>query len=308
MDMRILTEMFFPEIGTKAICPETGSQMALPKEELTIVDTVSYHLVPGKEYKLTGTLMDKESGEPLLVDKKPVTSELTFTPEEEEGSVELSFTFDASALRGKTIVAFESVSYQEKEIAVHADIKSAPQSIYFPEIGTTAKDGDQEAFAEKETQIIDTVACKGLIAGESYRLVGILMDKETGKEVLIDGNPVTAETAFKPEKPEGTVDVTFTFDAEALKEHDVVVFEKLYMTVKEEDKEKEIELTNHKDIQAESQTIKLTEVPTEPEKPADTPDAPKTGDTTNLWIPIAVLAAALAGIVAVVIRIRRKKF
>ncbi|GFI51396.1 hypothetical protein IMSAGC020_02608 [Lachnospiraceae bacterium] len=304
-------QMFFPEIGTKALCPETGSQMAVPKKELTITDTVSYHLVPGKEYKLTGTLMDKETGEPLLVDKKQVTSELTFTPEEEEGSVELSFPLDASALKGKTIVAFESVSYQEKEIAVHADIKSAPQSIYFPEIGTTAKDGkdgDQEVFAEKETQIIDTVAYKGLIAGESYRLVGTLMNKETGKEVLIDGKPVTAETTFKPEKPEGTVDVTFTFDAEALKGHDVVVFEKLYVTVKEEDKEKEIELTNHEDIQAESQTVKLTEVPTEPEKPVDTPDAPKTGDTTNLWIPVAVLVAALAGIVAVIIRIRRKKF
>lgn len=304
-------QMFFPEIGTKALCPETGSQMAVPKKELTITDTVSYHLVPGKEYKLTGTLMDKETGEPLLVDKKQVTSELTFTPEEEEGSVELSFPLDASALKGKTIVAFESVSYQEKEIAVHADIKSAPQSIYFPEIGTTAKDGkdgDQEVFAEKETQIIDTVAYKDLIAGESYRLVGTLMNKETGKEVLIDGKPVTAETTFKPEKPEGTVDVTFTFDAEALKGHDVVVFEKLYVTVKEEDKEKEIELTNHEDIQAESQTVKLTEVPTEPEKPVDTPDAPKTGDTTNLWIPVAVLVAALAGIVAVIIRIRRKKF
>ena len=131
-------QMFFPEIGTKASCPETESQMAIPKEELTIVDTVSYHLVPGKEYKLTGTLMDKESGKPLLVDEKPVTSELVFTPEEAEGTVELSFTFNASALKGKTIVAFESVSYQEKEVAVHADIESTPQSIYFPEIGTKA--------------------------------------------------------------------------------------------------------------------------------------------------------------------------
>lgn len=134
------------------------------------------------------------------------------------------------------------------------------------------------------------------------------MDKETGKEVLIDGKPVTAETTFKPEKPEGTVDVTFTFDAEALKGHDVVVFEKLFITMKEEDKETEVELANHEDIQAESQAVKLTEVPTEPEKPVETPDAPKTGDTTNLWIPIAVLVVSLAGIVAVVIRIRRKKF
>ena len=305
-------QMFFPEIGTKALCLETGSQMAIPKKELTITDTVSYRLVPGKEYKLIGTLMDKETGEPLLVDGKLVTSELLFTPEEEEGSVELSFTFDASALRGKTIVVFESVSYQEKEVAVHADIESAPQSIYFPEIGTTAKDGkdgDQEAFAEKDTQLVDTVGHKGLVTKDtSYRLVGTLMDKETGKEVQIDGKPVTAETIFQPEKTEGTVDVIFNFDATTLKGHDVVVFEKLYVTMKEEDKEKEVELTNHEDIQAESQTVKLTEVPTEPEKPADTPDAPKTGDTTNLWIPVAVLVAAFAGIVAVIIRIRRKKF
>lgn len=228
---------------------------------------------------------------------------------EAEGSVELSFTFDASALRGKTIVAFESVSYQEKEVAVHADIESAPQSIYFPEIGTTAKDGkdgDQEVLAEKDTQLVDTVEYKGLVTKDmNYRLVGILMNKETGKEVQIDEKPVPAETTFQPEKAEGTVDVIFHFDATTLKGHDVVVFEKLYVTTKDGDKEKEVELTSHEDIEAKSQTVKLTEVPTEPEK---TPDAPKTGDTTNLWIPIAVLVAAFAGIIVVLIRIRRKKF
>ena len=129
--------------------------MAPAKKELTIVDTVTYQrLVPGKEYKLTGTLMDQENGEFLLVDGKIITSELVFTPEAAEGSVALSFTFDSRALKGKTIVAFESLSYQEKEVAVHADIESEPQSIYIPEIGTTAKDGkdgDQEALAEKET-------------------------------------------------------------------------------------------------------------------------------------------------------------
>ncbi len=93
------------------------------------------------------------------------------------------------------------------------------------------------------------------------------MDKETGKEVLIDGRPVTAETTFKPEKSSGTVDVTFTFDATELKGHDVVVFEKLFVTVKEGDKEQEIEVTSHEDLQAESQTVKLTEVPAEPKTP-----------------------------------------
>lgn len=78
--------------------------MAVLKKELTITDTVSYHLIPNKEYKLTGTLIDKESGKSLQIDGKEVTSELTFTPEDAEGTVELSFTLDATALAGKTIV------------------------------------------------------------------------------------------------------------------------------------------------------------------------------------------------------------
>lgn len=290
-------QMFFPEIGTKAACPETGSQMAPAKKELTIVDTVTYQrLVPGKEYKLTGTLMDQENGEFLLVDGKTVTSELVFTPEATEGSVELSFTFDASALKGKTVVAFESLTYQEKEVAVHADIESEPQSIYIPEIGTTAKDGkdgDQEALAEKETQIIDTVKYKDLVAGgPSYRLVGTLMDKETGKEILIDGKPVTAETTFKPEESSGSVDVTFTFDATELKGHDVVVFEKLFVTVKEDDKERELEVTSHEDIKSKSQTVKLTEVPTEPKEP-DISSPVKTGDDAPILLYICIAAGSL---------------
>lgn len=286
-------QMFFPEIGTQATCPETGSQIALPKEELTITDTVKYHLIPNKEYKITGTLMDQETGEPLLIDDKPVTSELTFTPEESEGSVELTFTFNASALKGKTIVCFESVTYQEKVVAVHTQIDSEPQSLYFPEIGTQAKDGkdgDQEALAEKETTIVDTVSYKNLPIGE-YKLVGTLMDKETKKEVQINGKPVTAETTFKVEEPDSTVDVTFTFDASALDGHDVVVFEKLFLV----NGEKEIEVTSHEDIDSENQTVKLTKEP-EKETPKDTPDVStpvKTGDDTPILLYAGLAAAAL---------------
>lgn len=287
-------QMFFPEIGTQATCPETGSQIALPKEKLTITDTVKYHLIPNKEYKVTGTLMDQETGEPLLVDDKPITSELTFTPEEAEGSVELTFTFDASALRGKTIVCFESVTYQEKEVAVHTQIDSEPQSLYFPEIGTQAKDGkdgDQEVLAEKKATIVDTVSYKNLPVGE-FKLVGTLMDKETKKEVIIDGKPVTAETTFKVEKPDSTVDMTFTFDATALAGHDVVVFEKLFLI----NGEKETEITSHEDIESENQTVKLVEEPSKSETPKDTPDVSnpvKTGDDTPILLYVGLAAAAL---------------
>lgn len=301
-------QIFFPEIATQANCPDTNTQMAVPKKELTITDTVSYHLIPNKEYKLTGTLMDKESGEPLQIDGKEVTSELTFTPEDAKGTVELSFTLDATALAGKTIVAFESVSYQDKEVAFHTQIDDAPQTIYFPEIKTTAKDGkdgDQEVLAEKGTSIIDTVSYKDLVTGLTYRVVGTLMDKGTGKEVIIDGKPVTAETTFKADKSEGTVEVTFTFDATALSGHDVVVFEKLYVSTGDKDNKKEVELTNHEDLNDDGQTVKITDVP------KDTPDIStpvKTGDNTPilLYAGIAAGALLLAGIAAV-IYFRKKK-
>lgn len=301
-------QIFFPEIATQANCPDTNTQMAVPKKELTITDTVSYHLIPNKEYKLTGTLMDKESGKSLQIDGKEVTSELTFTPEEAEGTVELSFTLDATALAGKTIVAFESVSYQDKEVAFHTQIDDAPQTIYFPEIKTTAKDGkdgDQEVLAEKETSIIDTVSYKDLVTGLTYRVVGTLMDKGTGKEVIIEGKPVTAETTFKADKSEGTVEVTFTFDATALSGHDVVVFEKLYVSTGDKDNKKEVELTNHEDLNDDGQTVKITDVP------KNTPDIStpvKTGDDTPilLYAGIAAGALLLAGIAAV-IYFRKKK-
>lgn len=301
-------QIFFPEIATQANCPDTNTQMAVPKKELTITDTVSYHLIPNKEYKLTGTLMDKESGEPLQIDGKEVTSELTFTPEDAEDTVELTFTLDATALAGKTIVAFESVSYQDKEVAFHTQIDDDPQTIYFPEIKTTAKDGkdgDQEVLAEKETSIIDTVSYKDLVTGLTYRVVGTLIDKETGKEVLIDGKPVTSEATFKPENSEGTVEVTFTFDATSLSGHDVVVFEKLYVSTGDKDNKKEVELTNHEDINDNDQTVKITDVP------KNTPDIStpvKTGDNTPilLYAGIAAGALLLAGI-ATVIYFRKKK-
>lgn len=301
-------QIFFPEIATQANCPDTNTQMAVPKKELIIMDTVSYHLIPNKEYKLTGTLMDKESGEPLQIDGKEVTSELTFTPEDAEGTVELSFILDATALAGKTIVAFESVSYQDKEVAFHTQIDDAPQTIYFPEIKTTAKDGkdgDQDVLAEKETSIIDTVSYKDLVTGLTYRVVGTLMDKETGKEVLIDGKPVISEATFKPENSEGTVEVTFTFDATSLSGHDVVVFEKLYVSTGDKENKNEVELTNHEDINDNGQTVKITDVP------KDTPDIStpvKTGDDTPLLLYAGIAAGALllAGI-ATVIYFRKKK-
>lgn len=298
--------IYFPEIATTAKDKADGDHFTKTDKEITIVDTVKYsNLIPGKEYALTGTLMDKETKEPLQADGKPITATTTFTPEDASGSIELTFTFDGSILSGKTIVVFESLTYQEKEIAVHADIEDHEQSIYFPGIGTTAKDkadGDQEAVATKEVTIIDTVSYQNLIPDTPYKLVGTLMDKTTQKEVLIDGKPVTSETEFTPKDSNGSVEVIFTFDGSTLAGHDVVVFEKLFSL----EGETALEIASHEDLDDKGQTIKLTEVPKdtpEPSKPV------KTGDETTILPYLLLAGAALlfaAGFGILYIRKRKK--
>lgn len=305
--------LVFPAIETEAKNPATDSQVGTAEQETTILDTVSYYnLIPGKEYTLRGVLMDQETGEEFLVNGEPVTSEVVFTPSEPDGSVEMTFTFDGSSLTGKTLVVFEDVYYKEKTVASHAEIESDPQSIYYPEIGTQAKDGedgDQEAKADKEVTIIDTVSYKNLTPGLTYQISGVLMDKTTGAELLINGETVTGQTEFVPESAEGTVDVSFTFNAEGLEGKEVVVFEKLYLMLDG----KAIPVTSHEDLSDQGQTVKLVEEETPktletPETPeTSTMNPPQTGDTTSpvLWIAIVLLSAA--GIGCGIWKIHRRK-
>lgn len=84
---------------------------------------------PGEEYTVTGTLMDKETGEPVQLGGKDVTATTSFVPDKSSGSVSLSFTFDGSALKGHDIVAFKTVSKEGAEVAVHADIDDPGQTV-----------------------------------------------------------------------------------------------------------------------------------------------------------------------------------
>lgn len=301
--------IYFPEIGTTAKDAESGTNVAKADDKVTLVDTVAYkNLIAGKEYKVIGTLMDKETEKAVEVDGKAITAEATFKPESTEGTTDVTFEFDGRVLAGKTVVVFESVSYKEKEIAVHADIDDEGQTIYFPEIGTTAtdqEDGDHEALADTEVTITDTVEYKNLTPGTDYKVSGVLMDKETGKEVLINEKNVVSEATFKAEKEEGTVDVTFTFDGSALAGHDVVVYEKLFAVTAEA----EIEVAAHEDITDEGQTVKLVEEP-KPETPKETIETPKTGDESNVgaWIATAVIClGALAGYGIHMLRKKKKE-
>ena len=118
-----------PKIGTKASID--GKKEFAANGDITIDDVVSYkNLTVGKEYTISGVLMDKSTGKAFLVDGKEIRSEVTFTPETSDGDVTVSFTFDGSAITKDTeIVVFETLYRDKTEIAVHADIDDKDQTV-----------------------------------------------------------------------------------------------------------------------------------------------------------------------------------
>lgn len=118
-----------PEIRTKAAV--NGEKTAVAGGEITVADTVYYnHLIPGREYTVKGILMDKSTGAALLVNGKEITAEITFTPEKAEGEVIVRYTFDGKGINHKTgIVVFEALYCDGEELAVHADIEDAEQTV-----------------------------------------------------------------------------------------------------------------------------------------------------------------------------------
>lgn len=257
-----------PFITTSALDGIDGDKNIVTDDETVIVDTVKYSgLIPGKEYTLKGAMQVKKSdedgnltAEPLEVDGEPVTAETTFTPETASGEVEVTFTFDSRTIADKTdIVVFESLERTGVEIASHTDIEDGKQTttVTRPQIGTTAldgHDGDKNVVTDGKTTVIDTVEYKNVIPGKTYTLKGSLHVKVTDEEgnvtekaLEVDGKPVTAETTFTPEKSDGKVEVTFTFDSTGIpQDTEMVAFESL--------EKNGVELVAHADIEDGKQT------------------------------------------------------
>ena len=245
-------EIRVPKIGTTATS-EDGHRVD-PLGEVTIFDEVSYtNLKPEKEYTVSGVLMDKATGKAFLdADGKEIKAETTFIAETKNGSVGVTFIFDATGLHGKEIVVFEDLYRENVLLATHTDINDEGQTVKIknPEIGTKATaDGKKEITADKIT-ITDVVSYKDLTPGKEYKLTGVLMNKATNDKLLIDGKEITAEATFTPKATTGEVEMTFTFDARELTaETEVVVFETLYRDG--------IEIAVHADIEDEGQTVKI---------------------------------------------------
>ena len=162
-----------------------------------------------------------------------------------------------------------------------------------PELGTTATiDGKKEFTVNGDITIDDVVSYKHLTAGKEYTIKGVLMDKSTGKQFLVDGKEVCSEVTFTPETADGKVTVSFTFDGSVItKETEIVAFETLY--------HEGTEIAVHADIEDENQTVTIHPQP-EPEKP-------QTGDNSNLGFYIGLGSVAVGGLIAFLIIKFKKK-
>ena len=162
-----------------------------------------------------------------------------------------------------------------------------------PELKTTATvNGKKEVIAKGEISIKDTVEYKHLVLNTEYVIKGTLIDKSTGKQFKVKGKEITSTVKFVPDKADGKVEVTFTFDGSAIKKDtELVVFETLYRDG--------VELTTHADINDDGQTVTI--------KPYIHHN-PKTGDDRNINKILGIAGASLVGIAGCVYSfIKRKK-
>ena len=161
-----------------------------------------------------------------------------------------------------------------------------------PELKTTATiDGEKEVEVKDEITIEDIVEYKHLVPGKEYTIKGVLMDKATNEPFKVDGKEIISEVTFVPEKPNGEVTVSFTFDARGITQTtELVVFETLYLDG--------AEIAAHADIEDEGQTVTIT-VPE--------PETPNTGDTSNRRTLATIMSVSAFGIAALAYYLLKKK-
>ncbi|HGW6221692.1 TPA: VaFE repeat-containing surface-anchored protein [Enterococcus faecalis] len=244
-----------PKLETQASNKEDGEKVVDPLETIVIKDSVSYtNLFVGKEYTISGILMNKATNAPILQDGKEITSTLTFIADKANGTKDLEFVVNASVLKGQTIVVFEKLFRDGIEVAAHADINDEAQSVKVnnPTVHTTAvfEDGLTVADPTGLFTLNDTVEITEILPGKAYLVKGILMDKATGEPLLVHGNTVETSVGFIAKAENETVIVPFTFDLTGLNGREIVVFESLFRN--------DEELANHKDINDKGQTVRVT--------------------------------------------------
>lgn len=174
-----------PQIGTKVSVHELDSNNV---NNIVITDTVSYkQLTPGVEYTLKGWLIDKLTGEKLLIDGQEVFSVTSFIPETKTGTVDMTFSFDYSSLTKGDVVVFEELYLNGELIAEHKDLNDTNQTFSFIEVVIQKRDADSKnPLKDVEFTLYDT---NGKILKQSAT-----DEQGTARFLVPQGNYILKET------------------------------------------------------------------------------------------------------------------
>ena len=245
-----------PEIKSIAVF-DTGAKESLPNEEVTVNDKFELKkLRKDFPYELRTKLVEKDNISNVISEKSH-----QFFASDYSQEIDLKYTFNAKELEGKRLVVLAELHRLNRKgntlVAVHKDINNVDETVVFPKIKTTArdkKDGGKDLFAGEKQTVKDKVSYFNLIIGRVYKVMGRLVDAETGEPILDNGKEVTAEKEFTAETSNGFVELEFTFDARALAGKTVVLFEDMY-----QDK---IKIATHTDITDKEQSIYIPKITT----------------------------------------------
>lgn len=175
-----------PSIGTTAKDGADGDKEIAAAHEVTVVDTVEYTgLVAGETYRVEGTLniVGEDGGSTPLLDKdgNAIVATREFAPASSAGTVDVAFTFDATALAGSNLVAFETLFLADTEIAKHEDPEDPAQTVTvvpatLGSYASDAADGDKSVDANSTAMVKDTITYSGMAPGEEITLCGLMVD------------------------------------------------------------------------------------------------------------------------------------
>ena len=230
-----------PTIKTSAADHKNGTQK-LDIGNTTVTDTVTFtDLVPGKPYTLSGTLMNKTTGEPAVDHNgTPIATTATFTPEVANGTTTLTFGifdttyfFDYYAEHQQEFVVFEKLYKTSVEIARHEDLTDEAQltQLTRPQIATNAtyKANGSNLLGVGDVTMKDYVDYEGLVEGDWYMIVGAMIDPETGEILEIDDEFVRNTKTFKADTDgKGTVALEINLNTIPFQGRKFIVYERLY--------------------------------------------------------------------------------
>lgn len=239
------------------------------KQYIEITDVLEYKNFPVEELFGIITLVDKETGEPLVdVNGEVIAKEYTFNNETENGSYNVVIRVDIESIREKSFVLFEEV-YRIVEVtnddgtteikriplAEHKDLNDEEQTIILPTLETIALDyitEDHVGYTNSDvTTVVDTVLIYNAKPNHPYKLVARLANVNESTEdeiVFIDIEPVVVEIITPEDVPEVyEVLVSIDVPTELLQNQTVVAFETLM--------DNGVELAFHADLTDENQTV-----------------------------------------------------